>query len=285
MASIIGMRFCVNTMSKNHTIMFSLRVMTNYRHFLMSKEICINQQRCLQTLYHWNFLKHLQYICAKDDNRRHFSMTYVLAKAKDRGKDKKKQKTKRIDFNEMEQVIDVNKLTSQFDRAIEGLKDNFVKYLSVRSSIGALEELKVKFEGKDYTLQELAQISRKPKLVVLDISTFPQAIPNVLKSLSKNQMNLNPQQDGTTIYVPIPKVTREYRETLSKNAKSFYTNCCDNIRDIRNKQIKVLKQQEGLAKDLVFRMEDYVDILSQQYKSKAEQLLESKEKELLGESE
>lgn len=83
----------------------------------------------------------------------------------------------------------------------------------------------------------------------------------------------------------INRVTREYRETLSKNAKAFYVKCCDNIRDVRNKQIKVLKQQEGLAKDLLFRMEGYVDVLSQQYKSKAEQLLETKEKELLGESE
>lgn len=181
--------------------------MRNYCQFLLSKEICyyMNQQRCLQTFHHWNFSKHLQYVCAEDDNRRHFSTTCALAKAKDRGKDKKKQKTQHIDFSEMEQVIDVSKLTSQFDRAIEGLKDNFVKYLSVRSNIGALEELHVKFEGTDYTLQELAQISRKPKLIVLDISVFPQAIPNILNSLSKNQMNLNPQQDGTTIYVPIPK--------------------------------------------------------------------------------
>lgn len=80
-------------------------------------------------------------------------------------------------------------------------------------------------------------------------------------------------------------MTKEHRETLSKNAKSFYVKCCDNVRDIRNKQIKVLKQKEGLAKDLVFRVESYIDTFSHQYMSKAEQLLETKQKELLGESE
>ncbi|KYQ51234.1 Ribosome-recycling factor, mitochondrial [Trachymyrmex zeteki] len=207
----------------------------------------------------------------------------LLAKSKDRGE--KKQKTQHIDYNEFEQVVDVNKLISQLDNAIERLKNDFIQHLSVRSSVGAIEMLSVKFEGKDFTLQELAQISRKPKLIVLNVSTFPQAIPDILKSLSKNQMKLNPQQDGTTIYVPVPKVTKEHRETLSKNAKSFYVKCCDNVRLVRNKQIKAVKEKEKLAKDLVFRIESYIDILSHQYMNKAEQMLETKQKELLGDSE
>lgn len=86
------------------------------------------------------------------------------------------------------------------------------------------------------------------------------------------------------MYFYINRVTKEYRESLSKNAKSFYTKCCDNIREIRNKQIKTVKNKEGLAKDLIFRMENYIDILSNEYVSKAEQLLETKQKELLGDS-
>lgn len=206
MGSITGMRSCANIVLKNYTVMFSSRMTRNY-HFSLNKEMCYSksQQRCLWTLYHQDISNCSPYICVKIDNERHFSMTCVLEKSKDRGKDKKKQKVQHIDFNEMEQTIDVTKLTSQLDKTIESLKDNFVKYLSIRSSMGALEELVVKFEGKDYLLRELAQISRKPKLVVLNISSFPQAIPNILASLAKNQMNLNPQQDGTTIYVPIPK--------------------------------------------------------------------------------
>lgn len=86
------------------------------------------------------------------------------------------------------------------------------------------------------------------------------------------------------VNVYVNRVTKEHREALSKNAKGFYVKCCDNVRDIRNKQIKKLKEQEGLAKDLVFRVEGYIDALSQQYVSKAQQLLETKQKELLGES-
>lgn len=287
MGSILGLYG--NAQLRNFAMASILRPMKGCIYYLLSKEMyhLKSQQRFLCIIQHCNILNFSfdKVNSVKVNNSKGFSTTCILAKSKDRGKDKKKQKVQHIDYNEMEQVIDVNKLTSQFDKAIELLKNNFVKYLSVRSTVGAIEELTVKFEGKDYTLQELAQISRKPKLLVLNVSSFPQAIPDILSSLTKNQMKLNPQQDGTTIYIPIPKVTKEHRETLSKNAKGFHTKCCDNIRDIRNKHIKVIKQKEGLAKDLVFRIENSIDNLSNQYTSKAEELLKAKQKELVGDSE
>lgn len=288
MGSIIGIRLCANIQSRNYAIVSTLRPTKSCIYqCLLNKEIyhLKSQQRFPQIIQHCDILNFSFINYVKVNNSRDFSMTCVLAKGKDRGKDKKKQKVQHIDYNELKQVIDVNKLTSQLEKTIEILKNDFIKYLSIRSTVGVIEELPVKFEGKDYTLQELAQISRKPKLIVLNISTFPQAIPDILTSITKNQMKLNPQQDGTIIYIPIPKVTKEHRESLSKNAKSFYTKCCGSIREIRNKHIKAVKQEEGLSKDLMFRIENYIDIFSNQYVSKAEQLLETKQKELLGDSE
>ncbi|EZA60760.1 hypothetical protein DMN91_001813 [Ooceraea biroi] len=277
-----SIRFCANTQLRN-TVISTLKPMRNHSHCCsLNRKIYYlqSQQRVPQVNQHSDILLYN----TKVANERNFSMTCVLAKSKDRGKDKKKQKTQHIDYNEMGQVVNVDNITSQFEKAIEGLKNDFVKYLSVRSAVGAIEELTVKFEDKNYTLQELAQISRKPKLIVLDVSTFPQTIPEILKSLLNNQMKLNPQQDGTTIYLPIPKVTKEHRETLFKNAKSFYVKCCDNIRDIRNKEIKVVKRKEGLAKDVAFRIENNIDGLSRQYMATAEQMLETKQKDLFGDS-
>lgn len=71
---------------------------------------------------------------------------------------------------------------------------------------GAIDSLKVSLDGKDYTLQELAQIVRKnPKTIVLNMAVFPQAIPAVIQALQKSGMNLNPQQDGTSLFIPVPK--------------------------------------------------------------------------------
>jgi ribosome recycling factor len=71
---------------------------------------------------------------------------------------------------------------------------------------GSIETLPVSLEGKEYELQELAQIVRKnPKTIIINMSAFPQAMPAALQSIQKSGMNLNPQQDGTTLFIPIPK--------------------------------------------------------------------------------
>lgn len=141
--------------------------------------------------------KNLQYI----QSARHY------AKGKDIKKDKSKKKQKvAINEEQLSEVLDVDNLKKQMTKCVDHLKDEFVKNLSLRSTTGAIDALPVKFEGKEYELQELAQIVRKnPKTVVVNMTSFPQVIPEVLKALSKSGMNLNPQQDGTTLFIPVPK--------------------------------------------------------------------------------
>lgn len=68
----------------------------------------------------------------------------------------------------------------------------------------------MEFEGETYTMQEITQIGRKgPQLLVVNVSAFPQALKNVLKAINDSGMGLNPQQDGTTIFIPVPKYNLE----------------------------------------------------------------------------
>lgn len=67
--------------------------------------------------------------------------------------------------------------------------------------------MKVKFEGKEYELQQVAKMTRKgQQTIVVDMLSFPQMTKAVVDTLKTSALNLNPQQEGTTIYVPIPKL-------------------------------------------------------------------------------
>lgn len=167
---------------------------------------CAGTYRTLLPLRHSHIHIEQCHCSNKFENVKMFSTTIVLAKSKDRGKDKKKTTLKKnIDLNEMQEVINVEKLKLQLEKAMDRLKENYIKNVSVRSAAGAIEELPITVDGNQYLLQELVQITRTSKLVTLNASAFPQYIPNIIHVLSKNQMNLNPQQDGTIIYIPIPK--------------------------------------------------------------------------------
>ncbi|KAJ8919976.1 hypothetical protein NQ315_006506 [Exocentrus adspersus] len=213
-----------------------------------------------------------------------FPLHHVKHYAK--GKNIKKEKGKSkiiINESEISQAVDVDALKSQMQKAIEQLKEDFVKNLSLRSAAGSIETIPVNVDGKEHTLQELAQIVRKnPKTVVINMSVFPQAIPATLKALEKSGMNLNPQQDGTTIFVPVPKVTKEYREGLAKGAKQLFVKCKTAIRDVQMKNIKQLKRKEKLSQDTARSIENQIIAIADGYIAGAEKILEDKTNELIG---
>lgn len=136
-------------------------------------------------------------------NKNKFSTGDILFKSKDRPSNKKQ--VVHVNLNEISDIVKVDRMMSQFDGAIEKYKDEMIKNLAVRTRVGAIEELTITFEDEEHNLEELVEINRKSNMVVLDASAFPQIIPSILEAISKSQLNLNPQQDGTTIYIPLPK--------------------------------------------------------------------------------
>ena len=73
-------------------------------------------------------------------------------------------------------------------------------------SSGSIENLPVVFEGDTFSLQELAQITKKgPQLLVVNVSSFPTAVSGVVKAINESGMGLNPQQDGAKVFIQIPK--------------------------------------------------------------------------------
>ncbi|XP_037931657.1 ribosome-recycling factor, mitochondrial-like [Teleopsis dalmanni] len=208
------------------------------------------------------------------------------AKSKDKKKEKGKKPVK-VEINEaqLRDIINFDAINGQMQKTVEHMKDDFLKHLSLRSTSGAIDTLRVNVDGTEHELQELAQISRKnPKTIMVNMIGFPQTIPAVLEAITKSGMNLNPQQDGTTLFIPIPKVTKEHRENLSKNAKTLFIKHRDAIKDVQNNTIKKVKKQTDISKDDVFAIQTQVTALADKYVAEAEKLLAVKQKELLGES-
>lgn len=209
------------------------------------------------------------------------------AKGKDKGKDKSKKAAK-VEINEeqLAAVVNLEKLKTQLDKSLTTMKDEFVKNLSLRSTTGAIETLKVNADGKDYLLQEIGQVIRKnPKTIVINLLGFPQLIPQVLVALNKSGMNLNPQQDGTTVFVPVPKITKEHRENLAKSAKALFIKCRDSIKDVQNGHIKKLKGNKEISTDLNHQLQNQVTAIADGYIVEAEKLMHTKQTELLASKE
>lgn len=184
---------------------------------------------------------------------------------------------------QLRQLFNVDALHAQMQRCVDTMKTEYIQNLSLRSTTGAIETLSVHVDGAEHELQQLAQIIRKnPKTIVINLASFPQTIPAVLQALQKSGMNLNPQQDGTTIFIPVPKITKEHREQLAKNAKQLHVKCRDGIKDAQNGVIRKLKKDKEIASDENHSAQLLVLQSGDKYLAEADKLLLVKQAELLG---
>ena len=60
-----------------------------------------------------------------------------------------------------------------------------------------------------FTLNELGTISQKSSsLVTVNMSALPNYIPDVVTAVQNANLNVNPQQEGSNIIIPLPKITK-----------------------------------------------------------------------------
>lgn len=138
--------------------------------------------------------------------------------------------------------------------------------------------------GLKHNLNEIANITRKsPQLVVINLSSMPDAIKPVMTSIAESGMNLNPQQEGNVIYLAIPKVTREHREGLANNARALYQKTRDELKSIQNSFTNYVKKQKksNISEELIFNVNENLKYLIDIKIQECEHILLQKINELL----
>lgn len=210
--------------------------------------------------------------------------------AKNVSKQKEKMRNKGFKFanfhltdEQLSAIVNVDSYKKKLQKAIDNLEAEFIKNLSLRSTTGSIDTIKVKYEAEEHELQDIAQIIRKnPKTIVVNMASFPQMIPAALLAIAKSGMNLNPQQEGTTIFIPVPKVTKDHRLALAKNAKALFIKCRDHIKDAQNEVLRKVKRNTEIPEDDNHSAQGQLTQIADEYVAQAEKMLETKQKELLG---
>ena len=95
---------------------------------------------------------------------------------------------------------------------------------------------------------------------------------------------MGPQSDGSLIRLPIPKLSEERRNELSKIAAQYSENSKITIRNIRREILEDNKQQEkdkNISQDELKKNSAEVQKITDEYISKIESLTSSKKEEIL----
>lgn len=172
----------------------------------------------------------------------------------------------------------------RMSRAIEHVRQEFVKIRTGKASVGLLDGIKADYYGTPTPLNQLGNIST-PDYHTITIQPYDKsAIQSIEKAIQNANLGLNPQNEGTILRIPIPPLNEERRKELVKLVKKFAEEGRVSIRNIRRMEIDQLKKtekDEHISEDDRKHAEKEVQKKTDEKIKEIEELLEMKEKEIM----
>ncbi len=172
----------------------------------------------------------------------------------------------------------------RMEKAVEALKKDFASIRTGRASLSLLEGITVDYYGTQTPLNQVAALS-VPEPRMITIQPWEQRmIPIIEKAILQSDLGLTPSNDGKIIRINIPPLTEERRKQLVKVVKKRAEEARVSIRNIRrdlNEELKKMEKAKEISEDDLKRDLEEVQKLTNQFIEKVDEILETKEKEIL----
>ncbi|RIA85864.1 ribosome recycling factor domain-containing protein [Glomus cerebriforme] len=184
-------------------------------------------------------------------------------------------------MNEKKRNFDLNKVESKVNVVIEKLKKEYSFMRIGRANPALLDPVTVPFKDKSAPLKDIAQIIVKDPQTLLVHVHEEELLKAVDKAIRGANLNLNSMIEGKSVKVPIPKITTEYRENMTKVASKIAENAKIKIRLVRQDSMKDLKK-DRLPRDEEILLNKKLQSLIEKSVNVIDEILKVKTKEISG---
>jgi len=177
-----------------------------------------------------------------------------------------------------------NETRKKMDHTLESLKKDLLAVRSGRANPGLLHPVLVNYYGNPTPLHQIAQIAA-PDPSLLTVTPYDKSIvKEIEKALTSSDLGFNPQVEGGLIRVPIPALNEERRKELVKHVHKMSEEAKIALRNIRrdaNERLKKLEKDKKVSQDDERRAQDQVQQETDGHTKKIDQIIKTKEKELM----
>ena len=178
----------------------------------------------------------------------------------------------------------LSEMSGKMEKAIDALDRDFKRMRTGRASTSILEGIKVECYGTQMRLNQVAS-SSSPESRLLVVQPWDQSIiGDIEKSILKSGLGLTPMNDGKLIRISIPPLTEERRKELAKMAKKTAEDSKIAIRNQRreaNELLKDLKKESEISEDEMYKYQDKVQKITDEFIEKIDAIEKEKETEIL----
>lgn len=178
----------------------------------------------------------------------------------------------------------ISELRQKMNSTVEALKKEFLRLRTGRASTALLDGIRVNCYETLMPLDQVASLSA-PESRLLTIKPWDQSIiGEIEKSILKSELGLTPMNDGKIIRISIPPLTEERRRDLAKIAKKMAEDGKISIRNHRrdaNELFKELKNEKEISEDEMYKFQDEVQKITDEFIKKIDKTTAEKEKEII----
>lgn len=178
-------------------------------------------------------------------------------------------------------LVDVE---DHMQKAVEATQRSFNTIRTGRANASLLDRITVEYYGAPTALKSLANVSI-PDATTITIQPFDRTSLNLIeKAISLSDIGLTPSNDGSTIRLNIPPLTKDRRKELVKQAAKYAEEQKVSIRNMRRDAVDSVRKQEKakeISEDEARDNQDKVQKLTDKYIAKVDELLAEKEKEIM----
>ena len=172
----------------------------------------------------------------------------------------------------------------KMQKSIEAFKANLAKIRTGRASPGILEHIMVDYYGNPTPISQVANLGLADARTINVTPWEKNMVAVVEKAIRDSDLGLNPATQGAVIRVPMPPLTEERRNELTKVVKSEGEETKIAIRNLRrdaNEHLKRLVKDKEISEDEERRAQDEIQKLTDRYVADVDKLVLEKDKEIM----
>lgn len=178
----------------------------------------------------------------------------------------------------------IKELTRRMDGALDALKREFGGLRTGRAATSLLEPITVEAYGAQTPLPQVGTIG-VPESRLLTVQVWDRKLVSAVeKAIRESGLGLNPSNDGNLIRIPIPPLSEERRQELTKVAAKYAEQARVAVRNVRRDgmdQLKKMEKSNEISEDIQRRKGDDIQKLTDEHIKLIDEALAQKEAEIM----
>jgi ribosome recycling factor len=178
----------------------------------------------------------------------------------------------------------VRAVEPKMQRAVEAMERDFAGIRTGRASTAIVERIVVDYYGTSTPLNQLAGISTPDAHLIVIQPWDRGALPAIEKAITKSDIGLVPNVDGSLVRLHVPPLSEERRLELVKQVRRRLEDARVEIRNFRREAADALKhalRDGSLGQDEEHRELEGLQRLTDSFVEQAESRGERKEAEIM----